>query len=48
MDIELGLLTNEIILQAPTKEKPYTIRDGRGLFVLVHPNGSRYLFFAMA
>jgi hypothetical protein len=42
MDVELGLLTDEIILQAPTKEKPYTIRDGRGLFVLVHPNGSRY------
>lgn len=42
MEIELGLLTDEIILQAPTREKPYTIRDGRGLFVLVHPNGSRY------
>ena len=42
MGVIVGLLTDEIILQAPTREKPYTIRDGRGLFVLVHPNGSRY------
>ena len=37
-----NLLTNEIVRDAPTKKKAYTIRDGRGLFVLVHPNGSRY------
>lgn len=37
-----SLLTNEMVQDAPTKKKPYTIRDGRGLFVLVHPNGSRY------
>lgn len=42
MKANVGLLTDDIILQAPTREKPYTIRDGRGLFVLVHPNGSRY------
>lgn len=37
-----NLLTNEIVRDAPTKKKSYTIRDGRGLFVLVHQNGSRY------
>ncbi len=37
-----SLLTNEMVQDAPTKKKPYTIRDGKGLFVLVHPNGSRY------
>ncbi len=42
MDSISSLLTDEIVRSAPTKKKPYTIRDGRGLFVLIHPNGSRY------
>ena len=37
-----NLLTDEILQSAPAKRKAYTIRDGRGLFVLIHPNGSRY------
>lgn len=39
---DANLLTDEMVRDAPTKKKPYTIRDGRGLFVLVHQNGSRY------
>ena len=42
MDSISNLLTDEILQSAPTKKKAYTIRDGRGLFVLIHPNGSRY------
>lgn len=42
MDSISSLLTDEIVQSAPTKKKSYTIRDGRGLFVLIHPNGSRY------
>ena len=42
MDSISNLLTDEILQSAPVKKKAYTIRDGRGLFVLMHPNGSRY------
>ena len=42
MDSISNLLTDEILQSAPAKKKAYTIRDGRGLFVLIHPNGSRY------
>lgn len=37
-----NFLTDQIIRSATSREKPYTIRDGRGLFLLVHPNGSKY------
>lgn len=30
------------IKAAKPKEKPYTLRDGGGLFLLIHPNGSKY------
>jgi|GEM_PF-2137794 len=37
-----NFLTDQIIRSATSREKTYTIRDGRGLFLLVHPNGSKY------
>lgn len=33
------------IKAAKAKEKAYTLRDGNGLFLLVHPNGSKYFQF---
>lgn len=36
------LLDDLTIKTAKPKEKPYTMRDGGSLFVLVHPNGSKY------
>ena len=27
---------------AKPQDKQYTVRDGNGLFLLVHPNGSKY------
>lgn len=36
------LLTDLGIKSAKTKPKQYTLRDGNGLFVLIHPNGSKY------
>jgi hypothetical protein len=35
-------LTDFEIKKLAAKEKPYPIADGRGLAVLVHPNGSKY------
>jgi len=35
-------LSDLTIKAAKPSNKPYTLRDGKGLFVLVHPNGSRY------
>ena len=35
-------LTNIIIKKAKSKEKPYQLIDGRGMYLLVHPNGSKY------
>jgi integrase len=36
------LLSDLSIKSAKPKGKQYTLRDGGGLFVLVHPNGSKY------
>ncbi len=38
----IELLDDKKISNAKHKEKPYTLRDGKGLFVLLHPNGSKY------
>ena len=35
-------LTDRNILHAKSKDKQYKIFDGKGLFVLIHPNGSKY------
>lgn len=35
-------LSDAVIKHAAKKETPYTISDGKGLFVLVQPNGSKY------
>ena len=35
-------LTDRKILNAKPKDKQYKIFDGKGLFVLIHPNGSKY------
>lgn len=36
------LLTDKAIANATPREKKFTLKDGDGLFVLVHPNGSKY------
>ncbi len=36
------LLDDLSIKAAKPKEKEYALRDGNGLFLLVHPNGSKY------
>ena len=35
-------LTDAAIRTAKPAEKPYKLTDGKGLFMLVHPNGSKY------
>ena len=35
-------LTDRKILNAKSKDKQYKLFDGRGLFIVVHPNGSKY------
>ena len=35
-------LTDRNILHEKSKDKQYKIFDGKGLFVLIHPNGSKY------
>ena len=35
-------LTFRKIQSAKPKEKPYKIFDGRGLYVLINPNGTKY------
>lgn len=37
-----NLLHDAMIQSAMARDKPYTLRDGKGLFLLVHPNGSKY------
>ena len=37
-----NVLTDRKILNAKLKDKQYKIFDGKGLFVLIHPNGSKY------
>jgi len=39
------LLDDKKISYAKPAEKQYTLRDGKGLFVLIHPNGSKYFQF---
>lgn len=36
------LLDDKKISNAKPTDKPFTLKDGNGLFVLVHPNGSKY------
>lgn len=36
------MLTDTAIRKAKTTTKPYKLADGRGMFLLVHPNGGRY------
>lgn len=36
------LLTDEIIKSSLPKEKSYKLTDGDGLFIQIHPNGSKY------
>ena len=36
------MLTDTAIRKAKPRAKPYKMTDSRGLFLLVHPNGSRY------
>lgn len=36
------LLDDKKISNAKPEDKQYTLKDGKGLFVLVHPNGSKY------
>ncbi len=40
--LNADLLDDFTIKAAQSKEKQYTLRDGNGLFLLVHPNGSKY------
>lgn len=40
--LNADLLDDLTIKAAKSKEKQYTLRDGNGLFLLVHPNGSKY------
>ena len=37
-----GKLTGADIQGAKPRPKPYKLADGKGLYLLVHPNGSRY------
>ena len=40
--LSADLLDDLTIKAAKPKEKQYTLRDGNGLFLLIHPNGSKY------
>ncbi len=35
-------LTNTKVLNSKSQDKPYKLYDEKGLFLLVHPNGSKY------
>ena len=37
-------LSDLIIKQAKSKDKRYTLSDGRGLILEVHPNGRKYWY----
>lgn len=39
------LLDDKTISKAKPLNKQYTLKDGNGLFVLIHPNGSKYFQF---
>ena len=38
----MNKLTENAIREAPVREKQYKIYDGDGMFLLIHPNGSKY------
>ncbi len=40
--LKSDLLDDLTIKAAKPQEKQYMLRDGNGLFLLVHPNGSKY------
>ena len=40
--LKSDLLDDLTIKAAKPKEKNYSLRDGNGLFLLIHPNGSKY------
>ena len=40
--ITYNALSDTSILNSKTSQKQYKIFDGQGLFVLIHPNGSKY------
>lgn len=40
--LTVNALDDLTIKAAKPKDRPYTLRDGNGLFLLVHPNGSKY------
>jgi hypothetical protein len=37
-------LTDVAIRKAAPKAKPYKLADGGGLYLLINPNGSKWLF----
>lgn len=41
----MAVLTEFAIKAAKTKNKEYTLKDGSGLFLNIHPNGSKYWLF---
>ena len=38
----MNKLTENVVREAVIREKQYKIYDGDGMFLLVHPNGSKY------
>ena len=38
----MSLLTDQKIKTAPINEKSYKLKDGKGLYILIHNNGSKY------
>ncbi|CUZ31213.1 Prophage CP4-57 integrase [Serratia marcescens] len=38
-------LTDAKVRSAKSQEKDYTLVDGDGMFLLIHPNGSKYWRF---
>lgn len=41
----MSALTEYGIKAAKAKDKEYTLKDGNGLFLNIHPNGSKYWLF---
>lgn len=39
------MLSDTVVRNAKAREKPYKLFDGRGLFLLVNPSGSRWWRF---
>jgi len=42
---DINILDDLTIRNASSASKETTLRDGGGLFVLIHPNGSKYFQF---